>query len=128
MYGICKEVNVMKSYYQIYEERVCRRGRPLSISLIPPSSKDRVEELGRWVSRTVQISGEKWDQSSVDIAVAGVGWIAFALSGAATLEVCTWEGVAVTVREAMVFDMAAVFERPGFTALKATSKAGAQKT
>ncbi|KAG6547208.1 hypothetical protein Mapa_011460 [Marchantia paleacea] len=102
--------------------------RHVGDKLMPPSNKDRVEELGRWVSRTVQISGEKWDQSSVDIAVAGVGWIALALSGAATLEVCTWEGVAVTVREAMIFDMAAVFERPGFTALKTTSKAGAQKT
>ncbi|KAL2613716.1 hypothetical protein R1flu_025408 [Riccia fluitans] len=95
--------------------------------LTPPLNKDRVEELGRLVSRTVQISGEKWDQSSVDVAVAGVGWIALALSGSATLEVCTWEGVAVTVREAMVFDMAAVFERPGFTAVKTASKAGAQK-
>ncbi|KAL3679163.1 hypothetical protein R1sor_022119 [Riccia sorocarpa] len=95
--------------------------------LTPPLNKDRVEELGRWVSRTVQISGDKWDQSSVDVAVAGVGWIALALSGSATLDVCTWEGVAVTVREAMVFDMAAVFERPGFTAVKTTTKAGAQK-
>lgn len=81
-----------------------------------------MDELGRWVARTVEVSGDRWDKSSVDVAVAGVGWIAFALSGSGRLEVWTYEGVAVTVRDAMVLDLAPVMEKPGFTAVKSSLK------
>ncbi|CAM6114407.1 unnamed protein product [Calypogeia fissa] len=90
--------------------------------LQPPMTKERLDELGRWVSRTVDVSGDRWDKSSMDVAVAGIGWIGFAVSGSSRLEVWTYEGVAVTVRDAMVLDLAPVMERPGFTAVKASAK------
>ena len=84
----------------------------------PPSHPDRLEELGQWQPRTVQVAGTRWDQSSADVAIAGLGWVGVGLKGETSLRVWTYEGVAVTTREAMVLDYAAVFERPGFTAGK----------
>lgn len=33
-------------------------------------------ELGKWVRREFKICGDGWNVSSVDVAVAGLGWFA----------------------------------------------------
>lgn len=68
------------------------------------------------------MTGDSWEQSSVDVAVAGLGWVGIGVKGTAVLQAWTYEGVAVTTHEAMVYDMAAIFEKPGFTAMKSPSK------
>ncbi|CAK9189950.1 unnamed protein product [Sphagnum troendelagicum] len=91
--------------------------------LKPPMDKERVAEMGEWLARKVTVSGDAWDASSVDLAVAGLGWIGIGVKGTAVLQAWTYEGVAVTTHEAMVFDMAREFEKPGFTAVKSPGKA-----
>lgn len=91
--------------------------------LKPPMDKERVAEMGEWLARKVTVSGDAWDASSVDLAVAGLGWIGIGVKGTAVLQAWTYEGVAVTTHEAMVFDMAREFEKPGFTAMKSPGKA-----
>ncbi|CAM6021015.1 unnamed protein product [Sphagnum balticum] len=91
--------------------------------LKPPMDKERVAEMGEWLARKVTVSGDAWDASSVDLAVAGLGWIGIGVKGTAVLQAWTYEGVAVTTHEAMVFDMAREFEKPGFTAVKSSGKA-----
>jgi ribosome biogenesis GTPase A len=91
--------------------------------LKPPMDKERVAEMGEWLARKVTVLGDAWDASSVDLAVAGLGWIGIGVKGTAVLQAWTYEGVAVTTHEAMVFDMAREFEKPGFTAVKSPGKA-----
>lgn len=90
--------------------------------LAPPVDKERAAEIGRWVARRVTVTGDSWEHSSVDVAVAGLGWVGIGVKGIAVLQAWTYEGVQVTTHEAMVFDMAAIFEKPGFTAMKSPNK------
>ena len=41
--------------------------------LTPPFSPERAKELPSWTPRDVTVQGKTWDQSSVDISVAGEG-------------------------------------------------------
>lgn len=86
--------------------------------LQPPFNKERLEELGPRVRTPVSITGDSWDKSSVDIAVAGVGWFGIGINGTADIDVWTYDGVAITTRKALVPDMALTFEKAGFTAVK----------
>ncbi|CAI5466092.1 unnamed protein product [Closterium sp. Yama58-4] len=87
----------------------------VGVKLQPPAEASRMADLGMWLPRSVTVEGTRWDQSSTDVAIAGLGWVAVGIKGSAKLKVWTFEGVGVTVREAMVFDYAPVFERPGFS-------------
>ncbi|GBG64110.1 hypothetical protein CBR_g40558 [Chara braunii] len=94
---------------ELYEKHVGQRLQP------PIGTPERIAAMGRWMSHTVEVKGDRWDQSCKDIAFAGIGWVGIAMSGAATLQIWTYEGLAVTVRDSMVLDMAAQFEKPGFS-------------
>lgn len=63
----------------------------------------------------VSAYGDKWQGSSTDVHVAGLGWIGVGLSGGAQLRVWAPRGVAITTRDALVPDYAETFERPGFS-------------
>ncbi|XP_010256423.1 PREDICTED: GTP-binding protein BRASSINAZOLE INSENSITIVE PALE GREEN 2, chloroplastic [Nelumbo nucifera] len=91
--------------------------------LQPPIGEKRVEELGKWMKREFHICGSSWDVSSVDIAAAGLGWVALGLKGEATLGVWTYDGVDVTLRNSMIPQRAQIFEVAGFTVSKIVSKA-----
>ena len=39
--------------------------------LTPPFSPERALELPPWTSRDVVVHGKSWDQSSIDISIAG---------------------------------------------------------
>ena len=62
----------------------------------------------------VPVSGDSWNRSSVDVAVAGLGWVGVARKGTAKLRVWVPKGVAVTVRESLVPDLSRELGRPGF--------------
>ncbi|KAM0027706.1 hypothetical protein Hdeb2414_s0019g00543271 [Helianthus debilis subsp. tardiflorus] len=89
----------------------------------PPIGKQRVEELGRWVRKEFRVRGNWWDSSCVDIAAAGLGWFAIGLNGEALLGVWTYEGVDVTLRDAVIPHLLHKFEVTGFTISKIVSKA-----
>ena len=93
-------------------------------SLQPPAARERVAELGRWSSRSVSVRGEGWAASSVDLAIAGLGWVGVGVDGEASLQVWTYEGVGVAVRDALMPDMAKELETPGFDFEKAGKARG----
>eukprot|EP00250_Pteridium_aquilinum_P011287 c19967_g1_i1 orf=71-2137(+) len=95
----------------------------VGVKLQPPLTKERIEELGPWVETPITITGDTWEKSSVDIAIAGMGWFGLGIKGTADLNVWTYEGVGITTRRALVPDMAQYFEKAGFTVVKGgTSK------
>lgn len=93
-----------------------RRRGALGAALAPPAGEAAALDaaLGELVPADVTVSGDTWRASSVDVAVAGFGWAAIALSGTATLRVWAPPGVAVTVRDALLPDLARDLCRPGF--------------
>lgn len=52
--------------------------------LTPPASLERWQELSRWEARTVVVEGSTWERSTVDVAIAGLGWIAVRRGGGAS--------------------------------------------
>ncbi|XP_054809697.1 GTP-binding protein BRASSINAZOLE INSENSITIVE PALE GREEN 2, chloroplastic [Prosopis cineraria] len=90
--------------------------------LQPPIGEKRVQELGSWVRREFHISGNSWDSSSVDIAVAGLGWFAVGLKGDAVVGVWTYEGVGVVLRNSLIPHKSHNFEDAGFTISKIVSQ------
>ncbi|KAI3826556.1 hypothetical protein L1987_00604 [Smallanthus sonchifolius] len=93
------------------------------LQLQPPIGKQRVEELGRWVRKEFRVRGNWWDSSCVDIAAASLGWFAIGLKGEALLGVWTYEGVDITLRNALIPHRSHNFEVTGFTVSKIVSKA-----
>ncbi|XAR62411.1 Nitric-oxide synthase (NADPH dependent) [Bertholletia excelsa] len=91
--------------------------------LQPPIGEKRTEELGKWIKREFLVSGNSWDSSSVDIATAGLGWFAVGLKGEAFLGVWTYDGIDVSLRNALIPHRAQNFEVAGFTVSKIVSKA-----
>ncbi|XWS31610.1 hypothetical protein CRYUN_Cryun23aG0091000 [Craigia yunnanensis] len=94
-----------------------------SRQLQPQIGEERVEELGSWVRKEFQVSGNRWDSSSVDIAAAGIGWFAIGLKGEAVLGVWTYDGVEVVLRNALIPHRAQLFEEAGFSVAKIVSNA-----
>lgn len=75
----------------------------------------------------VPVQGDSWKRSSVDVAIAGLGWVSVALCGTARLRVWVPRGVAVTVREALVPDIARELGRPGFNGTPVKEVGGGNK-
>lgn len=78
--------------------------------------------MGTWEEKEIQVSGNSWDVKSIDISVAGLGWLSLGLKGAATLALWTYQGIDVTLREPLVIDRAPYLERPGFWLPKAITE------
>ncbi|WCJ32426.1 P-loop containing nucleoside triphosphate hydrolases superfamily protein [Euphorbia peplus] len=91
--------------------------------LQPPIGDKRVEELGKWERKEFRISGNSWDSSCKDIAVAGVGWYAVGLNGEASLGVWTYEGIDVVLRNPLIPFRSQNFEVAGFSVSKIVAKA-----
>lgn len=88
-------------------------------TLVPPDGDwERVATLGKWQPRTIEVAGDSWERSSVDVALSGVGWVGIGLAGEAKIRVWTWQGIGVTLHEAMVYDFSKDLFRPGFAGVK----------
>lgn len=61
------------------------------------------------------VEGTEWLQSTVDVHVAGLGWVGVGIKGRADLRVWAPRGVAITTRDALVPDYSDQFERAGFS-------------
>ncbi|KAL5669531.1 hypothetical protein ACJX0J_021752, partial [Zea mays] len=55
------------------------RDKHFGIRLQPPIGPERVDELGHWTGRSIEVSGASWDVNSMDIAVSGLGWYSLGL-------------------------------------------------
>jgi len=84
--------------------------------LTPPlGGEEGASRLGRWGSRKVSVYGDSWTESTRDISIAGVGWVAIACVGNADFRVWTHEGVQLETREALVPDLSKSLMKPGFS-------------
>ena len=84
--------------------------------LTPPlGGEEGALRLGRWGSRKVSVYGDSWSESTRDISIAGVGWVAIACVGNADFKVWTHEGVQLETREALVPDISKSMMKPGFS-------------
>ncbi|XP_015876534.3 GTP-binding protein BRASSINAZOLE INSENSITIVE PALE GREEN 2, chloroplastic [Ziziphus jujuba] len=100
----------------------------VGVRLQPPVGVERASEIGRWEDREIKVSGSSWDVNSIDISVAGLGWLSLGLKGEATLTLWTFDGIEITLREPLVLDRAKFLERPGFWLPKAVSDAIGNQT
>jgi len=99
----------MEKAEALYEQHAGKLLQP------PTGDAQRLAELGEWVPHEVRAFGESWRYSSQDVTLAGVGWIGVSCVGEARLQVWTYPGVGVTLRDAIVPDMAKEWESPGWS-------------
>eukprot|EP00798_Chlamydomonas_sp_ICE-L_P007543 gene7543-692_t len=85
--------------------------------LSPPASLEEFERLPDWNPTDISLEGDAWDKSSVDVAIAGLGWIGIGSVGRVDLRVWTYPGISVTSHAALIPDYARFFEKPGFSSL-----------
>ncbi|KAJ7976700.1 GTP-binding protein BRASSINAZOLE INSENSITIVE PALE GREEN 2, chloroplastic [Quillaja saponaria] len=100
----------------------------VGVRLQPPLGNHRAAEIGKWGEREVKVSGISWEVNSIDIAIAGLGWLSLGLKGEATLTLWTYDGLELTLREPLVLDRAHSLERSGFWLPKAISDAIGNQT
>ena len=109
----------------VSDEVVCHMGKTegaderylkhAGVKLSPPvGSEERMESFPALKATEAVAQGDSWKESSVDVAIAGLGWVAVGVGGEAKLNVWAPPGVAITTREAMLPDFARELERPGF--------------
>lgn len=79
------------------------------------------------VGTDVIVSGNSWKESSVDVVIAGLGWVAVGIDGRASLRVWTPPGVAITTRQAMLPDYAERFEKLGFASSTSSSNSAPKR-
>ncbi|KAG0488849.1 hypothetical protein HPP92_007660 [Vanilla planifolia] len=91
--------------------------------LQPPIGETRINDLGKWVRNEFRVVGESWQESSTDIAVAGLGWIAVCLKGEVSLGVWTYSGIDVVSRKSLTSAKARIFEEAGFSMSRIVSQA-----
>lgn len=70
-------------------------GSPL---LTPPSTLERVKDIGPFVSHEFNIQGDGWRKSAQDIVIAGLGWVAVTGVGTVKIKVTVPEGASVGLR------------------------------
>ena len=68
----------------------------------PPSSYERLTEIGPFIEHTVTVEGEGWRKSPQDIVIAGLGWVSVTGVGSATIKVTVPEGTVVATRPALL--------------------------
>ena len=90
--------------------------------LVPPiihndDDVSRVESMPELTPTDVEVNGDGWKSSSVDVCIAGLGWAGIGVRGTSQLKVWAPPGVSITTRAALIPDMAKEFCTPGFDAV-----------
>lgn len=102
-----------------------RYAKHVGTTLVPPvGGTERMESFPKLRPTDVEVQGNSWQESSVDVCVAGLGWVGVGVKGQAVLRVWAPPGVAITTRDSLVPDFAKQLERPGFGAVIAKPGAG----
>ena len=112
---------------QLYDAHVGR-------DLTPPVAADEADlegrikrDMAKLVPTEVSVVGDSWKESSVDVCIAGLGWVGVGVGGEARLTVWAPPGVAITTRDALVPDFAKEFCKPGFDKLLQNSNDSRKK-
>eukprot|EP00934_Nitzschia_sp_Nitz4_P005431 Nitzschia sp. Nitz4//scaffold58_size112336//20502//22410//NITZ4_004019-RA/size112336-augustus-gene-0.17-mRNA-1//-1//CDS//3329554947//5421//frame0 len=94
--------------------------------LTPPSSPERLMELGEFDTHILDIEGDGWRQAAADISLTGLGWVAVTGVGSVKLKISVPKGIGVAVRPPLMpFDIWEVASR--YTGSKAVRKVGRTK-
>lgn len=67
-----------------------------------PSTLERREQLGPYVTHDFNIIGNSWNESSCDIVIAGLGWVAITGPGSAIIRITAPQGIKVSQRAALL--------------------------
>lgn len=121
---VSDEVSLHVGKVESTDERVAKHVGGL---LRPPFRRERYEELPRCEPRPVVVRGDSWSSHSVDVAIAGLGWVAVACKGEADLCVHVAPCVAVTTRDAIVPDLARDLQHLGFSSALPPRNAAARQ-
>lgn len=93
--------------------------------LSPPSSRERLDELGEFQEQTFTVRGRGWDEVAADLVLPGLGWVAVTGCGECTIGVAVPPAVRVSKREPMIRDGSAWRKTTTkFTGSKLTDKKG----
>lgn len=104
------------THYGKTEDALQRQQTHAGTRLTPPlGDEKRLQRLGPLVPTDLTVDGSSFRASNTDIAIAGLGWIGVALNGEADLRVWAPDGVAITTHAALVPDLGADLQRPGFS-------------
>lgn len=89
--------------------------------------KGRMSTFPTLSSTDVTLYGDSWQESGMDIAIAGLGWVGVGVNGEASFRVWAPPGVAITTRDALLPDYAKELEKPGFNAQELAMVVGTGK-
>ena len=70
--------------------------------VLPPSSPERLSALEPFVYEDFEVRGAGWGKASVDVVIAGLGWVAVTGVGTCKLRVKVPQGTKVDVRPALM--------------------------
>jgi hypothetical protein len=70
--------------------------------LTPPSSPERLAELGTFTEHELTVSGDDWREAQTDIVIAGLGWVSVTGPGSCKVRVRVPEKVSVALRPALL--------------------------
>jgi 30S ribosome assembly GTPase len=97
--------------------------------VFPPFSAERVAEIGPLVPRELEVQGNGWKTSAVDIVISGLGWVSVTGALNCTVRVMAPESVGVRLREPLMpyetWDTTARWT--GLRAIKSNSKKGGSR-
>eukprot|EP00890_Picochlorum_soloecismus_P002122 jgi/Picsp_1/2910/NSC_01135-R1_gtp binding protein len=103
-------------------------GGKLSPPVCSGDDSSRLDMFPSLLPTDVEVEGIDWRSNSVDICIAGLGWIAVGVKGKASFKVWAPPGVAITTRSALIPDMAKEFCRPGFDTVLPQPRGKAKRT
>ena len=70
--------------------------------IFPPSTVERLAELGPFESKEFEIEGDSWKKSLNDIVIAGLGWVAITGTGVCRVKVTVPVGTSVGLRSSLM--------------------------
>lgn len=68
----------------------------------PPSSVERLNQIGPMESQVFEIYGEGWKSAASDIVIAGLGWVSITGAGPCVIKVTAPAGTSISVRDALL--------------------------
>ncbi len=74
----------------------------VGILLSPPSTPERLADLGPKTVHEIQVSGRGWLEAACDVVVSGLGWFSVTGVGPCTLRVLAPQGTMVLQRDPLM--------------------------
>ena len=68
----------------------------------PPSSAERLAELGPMESQEFEVHGDSWKSAATDLVISGLGWVSITGTGPCKIKVTAPQGTTMSQREALL--------------------------